>query len=64
MKCQACDVILSDREATRKFIDSKEYIELCDHCFDYVREDLGFGPPDYALDTSVVDNDSERPSNN
>ena len=61
MKCISCDVILSDREATRKYLDKKEYIELCDHCFDTIREDLGFGPPDFSLDNSIVDVDDEGP---
>jgi len=32
MKCRACDVILTDFEATRKY-ESGEYIDLCNHCF-------------------------------
>jgi hypothetical protein len=34
MKCQACDEILSDFEATRKQIETNQYLELCNHCFD------------------------------
>lgn len=33
MKCLACDKILSDYEATRKFSQSKEFVDLCNHCF-------------------------------
>ena len=32
MKCQACDEILSDFEATRKQIETNQYLELCNHC--------------------------------
>ena len=35
MKCLACDCILSDREATRKYTGSTEFIDLCDHCVTY-----------------------------
>ena len=33
MKCKACDCILSDFEATRKYSDG-EYVDLCNHCFE------------------------------
>lgn len=52
MKCKSCDDILSDREARRKYILINEYIDLCDCCFNPVREELGFGPPEYFLDTT------------
>jgi hypothetical protein len=32
MKCQACDHLLSDREATRKCHTTKEYLDMCDRC--------------------------------
>jgi len=41
MHCKACDILLSDREANRKFSNHKEiadpeqrYIMLCDHCIE------------------------------
>jgi hypothetical protein len=37
MKCRACDVILSDFEATRRYKTNDEkriYVDLCDCCFD------------------------------
>lgn len=41
MRCLACNKILSDYEATRKFSQSKEYVDLCNHCFySGVNEDL------------------------
>ncbi len=33
MKCLACDKILTNHEATRRYRDSKEFIDLCNHCF-------------------------------
>lgn len=33
MKCLSCDVILTDREATRKYPHIDEYIDLCNNCF-------------------------------
>lgn len=33
MKCLACDKILSDFEATRRYSSEGEFIDLCNHCF-------------------------------
>lgn len=33
MRCLACNVALSDFEATRKFSGSGEFVDLCNHCF-------------------------------
>lgn len=33
MRCLACNVELSDYEATRKS-NNGDYIDLCNHCFD------------------------------
>ena len=34
MKCLSCDCILQDFEATRKYKDTEEYIDLCTTCLD------------------------------
>lgn len=41
MKCRSCDEILTDEEAVRKYPNTTEYIDLCNHCLSYIREDLG-----------------------
>ena len=34
MRCRACNVILTDYEATRKYADAPNvYIDLCNNCF-------------------------------
>ena len=33
MRCLACDRALTDYEATRRFSESKEFVDLCNHCF-------------------------------
>ena len=40
MKCRSCDTFLNIRESSRKSSNSGEYIDLCDHCFRYVKEDF------------------------
>lgn len=49
MKCKACDNILNDKEALRKYIKINEYLELCDQCLEPIREELGFGPTEYSI---------------
>ena len=36
MRCKACDKLLSDFEATRKYTKSNEFVDLCNDCFRYV----------------------------
>jgi hypothetical protein len=33
MRCLSCNVALTDSEATRKFRESEEFVDLCNHCF-------------------------------
>jgi hypothetical protein len=41
MRCLACNKILTDYEATRRFDQSKQFVDLCNHCFySGVSEDL------------------------
>jgi hypothetical protein len=34
MKCKSCDEILTDFEATRKALETGDYLELCNDCFE------------------------------
>lgn len=40
MRCKACDVRLTPREATRKCEGTGEYPDLCDECLSTINEDL------------------------
>lgn len=40
MRCKACDVELTDFESTRKSITSGEYIDLCNTCYKYIKDDV------------------------
>lgn len=40
MKCLSCDAILNDREATRKYKKSKQFLDLCDMCFADVADQI------------------------
>ena len=43
MRCLACNKALTDYEATRRFTESKEFIDLCNHCFySGVSDDVNF----------------------
>jgi hypothetical protein len=32
MRCQACNVVLTPQESTRKFAISGDYVDLCNKC--------------------------------
>lgn len=38
MRCDCCNNILSDREATRKFALSGEYTNTCDSCLSHISD--------------------------
>lgn len=40
MRCLACNKALNDFEATRKSSTSGEFVDLCNHCFHNVEQDL------------------------
>lgn len=40
MRCRACDCALTDFEATRRYNDSSEFLDLCAKCFSYVVGDF------------------------
>lgn len=40
MRCAACDTILTEFEATRRGKESGEYVDLCDSCFSYVKDQI------------------------
>ena len=65
MKCLSCDVILSDREATRKGSASGDYVDLCDHClgtipdFEYV-ENPSLSDRRYVEEDTVTNEEQEN----
>ncbi len=40
MRCLSCDSALSNREATRKSALTGDFLDLCDKCFDTIKEDI------------------------
>lgn len=40
MRCLSCNVVLTDKEATRKYASSATYVDLCDHCFTEISDDI------------------------
>jgi hypothetical protein len=40
MRCIACNALLSDFEATRKSVNTNEYIDLCNHCYYSISDDV------------------------
>jgi hypothetical protein len=40
MRCLSCNAALTDFEATRKSANTEQYIDLCNHCFYTVSDDI------------------------
>jgi len=40
MRCKACNTPLNDFEATRKSKDTEEFIDLCNHCYISVSNEI------------------------
>lgn len=40
MRCIACDIELTDFEATRKSVNTNSYVDLCNSCYKYVKDDI------------------------
>jgi hypothetical protein len=58
MRCLSCDAALTDFEATRKSAFSGDYIDLCNHCFATISEDLHtIDRADLAVDDDEVSDD-------
>lgn len=68
MRCRCCDKKLSEFEATRKSINTKEYLDMCNRCYNtisnqvlsYERYDLYDDENDEQenlLDTEYIDLD-------
>lgn len=40
MRCLSCNTALSDFEATRKALNTNEYLDLCNNCFYTIKDDV------------------------
>ena len=40
MRCLSCNTIMNDFEATRKGVNTNDYIDLCDRCFGYIEDEV------------------------
>lgn len=63
MRCQSCDKILNDYESTRKSTVTGDYIDLCNHCYSTIKDqiytkervDLLTESDSYETDSEFVD---------
>lgn len=49
MRCLSCNANLTDYEATRKSANTGQYIDLCNHCFSSIKDDI------YTIDRADLD---------
>jgi len=60
MRCLSCNVLLTDFEATRRSAETDEFLDLCNHCYSYIRSDVkAVERPDLMCVDDIVDTDEE-----
>jgi len=59
MRCLACNKRLNERESTRKSATTGSYLDLCNHCFSTVAEDI----PDIEEGDGYIDEFEEEEIN-
>lgn len=42
MRCVCCNKNLSDKESTRKGVNTGDYLDMCDNCFGTVAEEFPY----------------------
>ena len=55
MRCKACDKKLSDFESTRRYANTDEFIDLCNHCFSTIEEDVEYSEREDLLEYEDYD---------
>lgn len=40
MRCVICNEGLTDFEATRKYADTDDFVDMCNHCYSYVKRNI------------------------
>ena len=57
MRCKACDKLLTDYESTRKSALTKEYLDLCNHCFRAINDNMYVKEREDLITSDDVDED-------
>ena len=59
MRCLACNKNLNDFESTRKSATTGEYVDLCNHCFHNVEQDIESVVREDLRDEESFEDDNE-----
>ena len=59
MRCLACNKALNDFESTRKSATTGEYVDLCNHCFHNVEQDIESIVREDLRDEKSVEDENE-----
>jgi hypothetical protein len=59
MRCLACNKALNDFESTRKSATTGEYVDLCNHCFHNVEQDIESVVREDLRDEESYEDDNE-----
>ena len=59
MRCLSCDVILTDKEATRKYVNA-DFVDLCDGCYSTIADQVETVCNPLASDQPYDDHDDQE----
>lgn len=59
MRCKACDVLLAEHELKRKGTFTGEYMDLCDHCYETIQDDMDVGEDLEVLEMETFFNEDK-----
>ena len=59
MRCLACNKALNDFESTRKSATTGEYVDLCNHCFHNIEQDIESVVREDLRDEESYEDDNE-----
>ena len=59
MKCKACDGLVEEHALGRKGLFTGEYLDLCDQCFDTIKDDIHIEEQIVCADDSWEDEFSQ-----
>lgn len=53
MRCQCCNVILTTQEATRKFEESGDYVDMCNKCLSTIDDSVNYTDGNHDQDEDL-----------
>lgn len=60
MRCLSCNKRLSNKESTRKYSSNGDFVDLCDHCYSFISNDISAVEGDEYVEDFESEEQSEQ----